>query len=273
VASHHHLRQAQSRTPRTTEKGLRERCRLSFVKVVEYQRRGVVHLHVLARLDPSEGRELPPELDAQALAASLAQAARQVAVAFPEPIDGTARFGVQMDLQRLPQGVDEEAPVAGVAGYLANYATKSSDDSGALDRRVRSASDLARRELPDHLRRLAETAWRLGGRWNLQHLGLRRFAHALGFRGHWLTKSRAWSVTFSFLRAERAAWRAAGDEGDDRVDDVVVLRSWSFEARGWASDGEALLAARRQADGAQARRDRWLEGGRASGDGTMGVAS
>lgn len=146
----------------TSEKGLRERCRLSFVKVVEYQRRRVVHLHVLARFDPSEGRELPAGLDAQALGAALAQAARQVAVALPEPVGGTARFGVQMDLQRLLRGADEDAPVAGVAGYLAKYATKSSDDNGALDRRVRSASDLARRQLPDHLRRLAETAWRLG---------------------------------------------------------------------------------------------------------------
>ena len=42
------------------------------------------------------------------------------------------------------------------------------------------------------------------------NLRLRRFAHALGVRARWLTKSRAWSVTFAALRTERAAYRAAG---------------------------------------------------------------
>src|SRR5215210_6888655 len=34
-----------------TQKRLRELVRVSFVKVAEYQRRGLVHLHVLIRLD------------------------------------------------------------------------------------------------------------------------------------------------------------------------------------------------------------------------------
>lgn len=245
-----YARRHLARLAETSEKALRERCRLSFVKVVEYQRRGVVHLHVLARLDPLAGAELPSGCDVGGLAQALLQAVQQVRVPYPGGLGGMARFGVQADVQR----VGAEGSVAGVAGYLAKYATKGSDEHGGLDRRLRSSADLDRRELPEHVRRLARAAWRLGGRTELAGLGLRRFAHALGFRGHWLTKSRGWSVTFAALRAERAAWRAGGDEELGAA--VVELRSWAYEARGWASDGEAALAGRRERDAAGTRRDR-----------------
>lgn len=239
-----------------SEKAMRKYCRLSFVKVAEYQRRGAVHLHLVARLDPVGEAALPKRLDEGALMASLMEAASQVAVAYPDGSGALARFGTQLDARPLPVGA--ERSTAGVAGYLAKYSVKGSDDNGALDRRVRSLGDLRRRKLSAHHRRLAETAWRLGGTPGMLELGLRRFAHALGFRGHWLTKSRAWSVTFAHLRAERAAWRA---ERDDVVFDgpVVLEVSWSFESRGWEDAGEAVLAATRQREMALARREALLE--------------
>ena len=239
--------------------GLRERelrgvARLSFVKVAEYQRRGVVHLHVVARLDPVDEGELPPGLDTGALVAALATAARQVRVSYPGGFAGEARFGDQLVIDVLERGDDDRA-ARSVAGYLGKYATKGSDENGALDRRVRSRHDPALGRLSAHLRRLVETAWRLHARPGLEGLGLRRFAHALGFRGHWMTKSRRWSTTFANLRLERAAWVAAKREesggeltelGDARRAALVEVRAqWRYEGRGWETGGEAHLAARR----------------------------
>src|SRR3954471_2506450 len=48
------------------------------------------------------------------------------------------------------------------------------------------------------------TCWRLGGHPEYEPLRLRPWAHTLGYRGHILTKSRAYSTTYAALRAERA---------------------------------------------------------------------
>jgi hypothetical protein len=48
---------------------------------------------------------------------------------------------------------------------------------------------------------MIETAWQLGGLPQYEGLNLRRWAHMLGFRGHFLTKSRAYSTTFTVIRA------------------------------------------------------------------------
>jgi hypothetical protein len=50
--------------------------------------------------------------------------------------------------------------------------------------------DLDQWNLTDHARRLIETCWQLGGRADLAELRLRQWAHMLGFRGHFATKSR-----------------------------------------------------------------------------------
>ena len=251
-----YLRRNLARAAGLSETAFRACCRLSFVKVAEYQRRGVVHLHVVARLDALEGHELPEALDVVALMTGFAAAARAVAVAHPGSLEDKARFGDQLDVKALVQGLERRA--GGVAGYLAKYSIKSSDDNGALDRRLRSLDELRRKNLNDHLRRPAETAWRLAKRPELATLGVRRFAHALGFRGHWLTKSRAWSTTFAALRAERAAWRNARDEVEDSTT-VTLERFWQFQSRGWNDAGESLLAASRERDQATARRERLLE--------------
>ena len=58
---------------------------------------------------------------------------------------------------------------------------------------------------------MIETAWQLGDLLQYDGLNLRRWAHMLGFRGHFLTKSRAYSVTFGALRQERRTWRLRAD--------------------------------------------------------------
>ncbi len=139
-----------------SQRETKERIRLSFLPVAEYQRRGVVHLHAVIRADGFDGE--PPPLNPEDLAEAALSAARTVAVAHPL---GVARWGSQVDVQVLDSSTDQGAQQ--VAGYVAKYATKSSDGGGALDARIVSEEDLARRSLPPHLRRMVEVAWALGG--------------------------------------------------------------------------------------------------------------
>jgi hypothetical protein len=185
-----------------TPTALKRTARLSYIKVVEYQRRGVVHLHVVARLDGADGPTSATPLPGALLEVAIRQAATTARVPYPAGagLTGTATWGREIDVQ--PIATDRARPEA-VAAYVAKYATKSTDGLGRLDHRLRP-SDLAALDLPDHLARLVTTAWALGGRPELAHLRLRDWAHTLGFRGHWLTKSRRYSTTFSVLRDARA---------------------------------------------------------------------
>ncbi len=209
--------------------------RLSFAKVVEFQTRGVVHVHALARLDHLD--DSPAGLDGSDLAAAFAAAAAKVAV--PNPLDPVRliRWGSQTDIQPIPA---ERRLIA--AAYLAKYATKSVDTAGVLDHRLRGVHHLDRLDLSGQLRRMVTTAWRLGGRPELKGLNLAAWAHCAGYRGHWLTKSRYWSTTFGELRARRQAWRL------ERIgvtpDDVKNrIGEWEYKGVGHLNAGDAWLAA------------------------------
>ena len=74
------------------------------------------------------------------------------------------------------------------------------------------------------------------------HLKLRRWAHTLGFRGHWLTKSRRYSTTLGALRSARAVWSAnRGDPASD-LSEAVAVKDWRFSGRGWDNPGDEWLA-------------------------------
>jgi hypothetical protein len=82
----------------------------------------------------------------------------------------------------------------------------------------------------------------------------------LGFGGHFLTKSRAYSTTFTERRGKRARWRRQArlrqlheqrpdlaavldDLADDHDDQaVLVVGDWSFAGNGWLCDGDRALA-------------------------------
>ena len=53
------------------------------------------------------------------------------------------------------------------------------------------------------------TAWQLGSRRATGQPRFRQWAHMLGYGGHFLTKSRRYSVTFGHLRGERVQLPAA----------------------------------------------------------------
>jgi hypothetical protein len=74
-------------------------------------------------------------------------------------------------------------------------ASKATETFGSgLDRRL-TADDLDRLDgLPAHVAELVRAAWELGARPGLAGLRLRAWAHMLGFRGHWSTKSRRYST-------------------------------------------------------------------------------
>ena len=54
---------------------------------------------------------------------------------------------------------------------------------------------------------MIHTAWHLATNRRHAHLRLRQWAHMLGFRGHFSTRTRHYSTTLAHLRAERTAWR------------------------------------------------------------------
>ena len=95
---------------------------------------------------------------------------------------------------------------------------------------------------------MIQTAWDLGELEPYEDLNLRRWAHMLGFRGHFLTKSRAYSTTFKTLRGDRQAHRLAerltalGIPPED-FDDITVINDWEFTGTGYADDAERELAA------------------------------
>ncbi len=76
--------------------------------------------------------------------------------------------------------------------------------TGIPDRRITSANRLADLPIREHARRLIAECLRLGRVSALDELRLIAWAHMLGFRGHFSTKSRAYSTTLSALRAARA---------------------------------------------------------------------
>ncbi|MFJ4365746.1 replication initiator [Streptomyces chartreusis] len=79
--------------------------------------------------------------------------------------------------------------------------------------------------------------WLLGGLPEYASLRPRTWAHAVGYRGHILTKSRAYSTTYAALRAE-----LAHHAGHTDVPRTVTDAQWRYVGSGH-SPGAALIAA------------------------------
>jgi hypothetical protein len=237
--------------------------RLVYVKVAEYQKRGTIHLHVIVRLDgPDPHTPPPPWATVELLAAALRQTTTQVALACP--LGGPPlRWGDQLDLRPVRDSSGERSADE-VAGYLAKYATKATEGLGAaLDRPITSLTQLNRLALPAHTARLVRACWMLGGQPATAALGLRRWAHMLGYGGHCLTKSRYYSTTFRALRAARRAFTARRHHGATVALDrdgrllpparTIAVAGWEYAGRGWSTPADAWLAWSMAADHHQAR--------------------
>jgi len=252
-----YLRRALARLSGRTTANLAREVRVSYVKVAEYQARGTIHYHAVIRLDGvSDGVVVPPPewATVELLSAAIRHAATSVRVPCPAGLElGPVGWGDQLDLRPITAGTLGEGTEVHVAGYLAKYATKATEGLAgvALERPIRRATELTRLMLPAHIRRMVETAWRLGARPELTNLRLRAWAHQLGYGGHCTTKSRRYSTTFTSLRRARQDYerrRAFGGEpldawGRPEVERAaVVVASWSYAGRGYTTLGDAWLA-------------------------------
>jgi hypothetical protein len=171
------------------------------------------------------------------------------------PHTSSARWGSQLEVREISAGEERGK----VAGYLAKYATKHTECVGGLDRRL-EAADLAVLAVSEHIYRLVVTAWLLALR--DPELRTDRWAHQLGYGGHFLTKSRHYSTTFTKLRTARARW-AAWQRALNRFDPwesmrqtarQALRRHWQVAGFGWRLAGDALLA-RTVREKEQARRE------------------
>ncbi|MFE2724917.1 replication initiator [Kitasatospora sp. NPDC059327] len=120
-------------------RGSREGCRISFAKVAEFQKRGLVHFHAIVRLDGPEGStSTPPDwATTDLLTAAVRTAATKVSVTVTGDSIGerVLRWGDRLDIRviRRPDTADrDDTPLtdAAVAGCVAKYA----EGTGTTDR-------------------------------------------------------------------------------------------------------------------------------------------
>jgi len=266
---------------RLSEGEFRRICRVSYGKVAEFQQRGVVHFHVIVRLDGADGPDtLPPDsFDVEALTDAIRHAVAQAFITSPDSkATGGSRkvgWGEQLDIQPITTAGTAEGELSDqkVAGYVAKYATKAAENTGTLDRPVAcwrckgsgydhdeaglcpgchgkgtQLDDVHNLGVNPHAQAMISACWNLGGHLELEGLRLRPWAHMLGFRGHFSTRSRRYSTTLRRLREARHNWRMrriekAFDlpEPEDDDESVLVLGQWQYFGRGH-SPGEAIYA-------------------------------
>ncbi|QGK69160.1 replication initiation protein [Allosaccharopolyspora coralli] len=298
-----HLARAAGITVRDFSK----HARVSFAKVAEYQRRGLIHFHAVIRLDGPDGAvDSTPSWGSTEVLTDAVHAAHATSRLTSPDVNGhrwDLAWGAQIDVRPIKPAnashfEDEHGVITDdrLASYVAKYATKGTGKSEATDRPIRSEAHIDRLQVSQHHRRIIHTAWTLaapvacpachphgehqdegcgcdpghcetcsgGGlvsrTTSAQYLGqiepdavdpidslkLRRWAHMLAFRGHFLSKSRHYSVTFKNLREARSVFRheAALDAlGIEDPDSVLVVNHWDMTSVGHRDDDERELAA------------------------------
>jgi hypothetical protein len=252
VAAHDDLPAAHPRPPdRHDAEALAAARAVSYVKVAEYQRRGLVHVHALIRLDralpayrATEVKPPPRRFGVELLEHAIRATAGEVCAPLPDELGADAvRWGDELEVREL--AVDERREVA---GYLAKYATKSTEQAGGVLHPV-TGQELDALPVREHIRAYMREAFTLA---RDQALAERRFgpcAHTLGYRGHCLTKSRRYSTTFTALRADRQRHvheqlLARSDDAAQRALAGAAERnaSFRFDGIGHLTAADALLA-------------------------------
>ncbi|MYW63894.1 replication initiation protein [Streptomyces sp. SID8379] len=237
-----------------TQKAAREQSKVSFGKVAEYQKRGAIHFHAVIRFDGPDGPDSPPHhwASVELLTDAIHAAAARVRVDLDASGDHPARvlcWGDRLDVREIKAfGDGSEITEQAVASYVAKYATKAAETTGTVDRRIGNREALVLLDVPDHPRRLIEACLDLHAAYPDRKL--RDWAHMLGFRGHFSTKSRRYSTTLGALRQVRADYRAAqhraalGLPDPDEIPEetTLTLAHWSYAGHGH-TPGESWLAA------------------------------
>jgi hypothetical protein len=246
--------------------------RVSHGKAAEYQARGAIHFHVLLRLDgidPDDpDRIIPPPPGLTVV--DLDQAVRDagpITCRTPEhpakPDGWQIGWGTELDVRVISLHGTSTVTDLAVASYLAKYSTKGTEAAGHTSGRL-DDDIIGVYSSPDgtHPERLIHACWILGIEPGYE--GLRRWAHMLGFGGHFLTKARRYSVTFTRLRQARITYRRNQDTGPEHIpverqdpvdiETAVTLRQLTYTGTGWHTTGDALLA-NTAADQARKRRE------------------
>ena len=133
------LRRSLARQAGLTNKALAAQLRISYAKVAEYQRRGVVHFHAVIRLDGLAGPDTVPPgwATLELLTAAITQASRAVHIEAPPAAGMPGRilaWGHEHDIR--PVSTTGDLNDTKVAAYVAKYATKAAECTGTLDRRI-----------------------------------------------------------------------------------------------------------------------------------------
>ncbi|MGB6456570.1 MAG: replication initiator [Streptosporangiaceae bacterium] len=205
----HAIRRQLGEATGLSQRALRQQLCLSFGKVIEYQRRGLVHVHAVIRIDGpgGAGDPAPPWASASLLRAVVTDSVPGPAVTLPDPVKPgqllTLAWGRQRDVRIVRRDIAGELDDHKVAAYVAKYAVKGTEQIGGIPVRIRNISDLDDWHVTPHVRRLITACWQLGHREEYQSLRLARWAHQLGYRGWFSTRSRRYSVTLGSRRDER----------------------------------------------------------------------
>ena len=154
-------------------------------------------------------------------------------------------WGTQVDPRIVRLTDDGEITDVAVASYLAKYATKSTEPVGALAARITADNAHVYATSGSHQGRLITACLKLGGHPHEDFQALRRWAHMLGYRGHFATKSRRYSTTMRALRAARRDWKrrqhpSSPATAATRPSSPSPTCEWA--GRGWRTTGDALLA-------------------------------
>ena len=239
-----------------------------------------MHFHALVRLDgvnPAD-KDAIVAPDPSVTAAHLEQAIRHaievtsyVSPSHPRHKGGWELvWGEQVDVRHTtlkPSDVDDEGKIdpEAVAGYLAKYATKATETTGHVSARITPMNLDIYADPSTHTGRLIKACWDLGKRprsietaedrktWKESYGRLRRWAHMLGFGGHYSTKTRRYSTTLGALREVRREWRRQqrpeplaiqhrADEDLAGEETVLVINELVFAGVGWHTSADAMLA-------------------------------
>lgn len=234
--------------------------------------------------DPDTIVAPPPGITAQDLIDAIDHAAATVGFTTdPHPTKPEGwhiGWGDQTLTKVINSGADGDVTDTEVAAYLAKYATKSTEITGHVSGRLTADTiDLYADACGSHTERLIAACWRLSrARWTCPtchqrstrqpcptctargrealeavpevspYRRLQRWAHMLGFGGHFLTKSRRYSITFGQLRAARVVFRrtveTAGPPTDTPAESptALVVNFLQFVGAGWRTPADAMLA-------------------------------